>query len=91
MGTNYLVAVDRYSNWPIVEKAKDGAKGLMDSLRQTFSTFGIPDEISSDGGKEFVAEVTQIFLRNWGTYHRKSSVAFPHSNSPAKVGVKTVK
>lgn len=35
-GCNYLVIVDRYSNWPIVERAKDGALGLIDVLRQTF-------------------------------------------------------
>ena len=25
MGKYYLVSVDRYSNWPIVERAKDGS------------------------------------------------------------------
>ena len=57
-GSNYLVIVDRYSNWPIIERAKDGAKGLIDSLRRTFGTFGIPDELSSDRGLEFIASET---------------------------------
>ena len=39
---NYLVIVDRYSNWPIVERAQDGSKGLVDVLWQTFATYGIP-------------------------------------------------
>ena len=90
-GKNYLVIVDRYSNWPIVERAQDGAKGLIDSLRRSFVTYGIPDELASDGGPEFVAYATQDFLRRWGTHHRVSSVAFPHSNCRAEVGVKTVK
>jgi hypothetical protein len=30
---NYLVIVDRYSNWPIVEKASGGATGLLTCLR----------------------------------------------------------
>ncbi len=42
----YLVNVDRYSNWPIVERAKDGATGLTKILRQTFATYGIPGELS---------------------------------------------
>lgn len=45
-GCNYLVIVDRHSNWPIVERAMEGSKGLIQTLRKTFSTFGIPDGLT---------------------------------------------
>ena len=90
-GHNYLVIIDRYSNWPIVERARDGAIGLINILRHTFATYGIPDELSSDGGPEFTAHATRTFLRDWGIHHRLSSVAFSHSNCRPEVGVKTVK
>ena len=48
-GCNYLVVVDRYSNWPIVERARNGAQCLIDCLRRIFVTFGIPDKLASDG------------------------------------------
>ena len=41
-GMHYLVVVDRYSNWPIIKRAHAGSKGLIDSLRRLFATFGIP-------------------------------------------------
>ena len=90
-GISYLVIVDRFSNWPTVVKASSGATGLIASLKLTFTTFGIPEELASDGGPEFTAAATTEFLRNWGVHHRLSSVAFAHSNCRAEVAVKSMK
>ncbi len=57
-GTYYLVIVDWYSNWPTVEQTSGGATGLVTCLRHCFVTYGIPDELSTDGGPEFVAALT---------------------------------
>ena len=70
-GISYLCIVDRYSNWPIIERTTGGANGLIDSLRRTFVTYGIPDELASDEGPEFTSGDTRKFLLAcMGVHHR---------------------
>ena len=88
---NYLVIVERYSNWPIVFQQSGKAEALLKRLREVFITFGVPEELASDGGPQFTAAVTQEFLKSWCVHHRLASVANPHSNNRAEVAVKTVK
>ena len=90
-GKQYLTVVDRYSNGPIVEISSSGANGLIEYLRRIFVTFGNPEELASDGGPEFTSSATRCFQKAWGVHHRLSSVAFPHSNCRAEIGVKTIK
>eukprot|EP00057_Strongylocentrotus_purpuratus_P017665 XP_011672139.1 PREDICTED: uncharacterized protein LOC105442062 [Strongylocentrotus purpuratus] len=77
--------------WPGITPAISTLHGLTACLRRIFVTFGIPDELASDGGPEFTAAATRRFLQDWGIHHRLSSVAYPHSNCRAEVGVKTIK
>ena len=65
MGKKYLVIVDRYLNWPIVEQANKGDSGLIKALRQCFATWGSPEQLTSDGGPEFTSTITQSFLHTW--------------------------
>ena len=95
-GCHYLVVGDRLSGWVEVLSSTAGTNlagsaGLVCHLRSFFATFGVLEEISSDGGPEFTAKGTQDFLRLWGVRHRVSSVSFPQSNGRAEVAVKTAK
>ena len=89
-GNSYVVIVDRFSNWPSVYKSK-GADGLVKAFRWHFIAHGAPEEISTDGGPEYTATLTEQFLRRWGVAHRLSSAYHPHSNLRAELGVKVVK
>ena len=95
-GHHYLVAGDRLSGWCEIFStpsgtAYAGARGLVGCLRSLFSTFGIPDELSSDGGPEFTAGLTTDFLKRWKVDHRISSAYHPQSNGRAEVAVKSAK
>lgn len=95
-GHHYLITVDRFSNWPEVLKVNPGGKnagssGLVNALKSYFSTFGVPEELSSDGGPEFKSMETSSFLVRWGVKHRMSSAYNPRSNGRAEVAVKSMK
>ena len=77
-GKHYLVIGDRLSGWSEVfgcpsGSSDAGAAGLIRCLRSMFATFGVPEELSSDGGPEFTAGQTQEFLRRWDVKQHISS------------------
>ena len=95
-GNHYLVVGDRLSGWTEIFStpigtSNSGASGLTKCLRSMFATFGVPIELSSDGGPEFVSETTTRFLKQWDVSHRKSSAYYPESNGRAEVAVKSAK
>ncbi|XP_014678917.1 PREDICTED: uncharacterized protein LOC106818759 [Priapulus caudatus] len=95
-GHHYLVVGDRLSGWveifaSPVGSPRAGAMGLIASLRAFFATFGVPGELSSDGGPEFTASATRDFLYCRGISHRVSSAHHPQSNGRAEVAVKSAK
>ena len=93
-GHHYLVIADRFSGWPTLLHCGGSTASkslLIDTLKTYFSTYGIPEELSTDGGLTFTAYETRKFLKDYGVRHRLSSVAFPHSNQRAELAVKSMK
>ena len=95
-GRHFLVIGDKFSGWTDVFGTTTGSRiagaaALIRLFRTYFATFGVPEEISTDGGPEFTAFTTANFLRKWGVHHRVSSAYFPQSNGRAEVAVKTAK
>ena len=59
-GSHYLITVDRFSNWPTVSYVKQGAPS---SGSKGLGAFGIPEEISSDGGPEYISDMFKDFTK----------------------------
>ena len=90
----YIIIVDRYSGWPCVYYFKDSianSNNLIHICRELFSSYGVPEEISTDGGPQFTSHQFKLFLKTWDIHHRLSSAEYPQSNGRAEVGVKTAK
>ena len=50
----YMVYTDRYTGWMKVTSLSSGkATAVCEALRNWFFTYGVPEEISSDGGPPF--------------------------------------
>ena len=91
-GHQFLVYADRYSGWVEVVKLRTATfKNMQQILLRWFSTFGVPEELSTDGGPPFNSNEYTVFLRTWGIRKRMSSAYFPQSNGRAEAVVKSAK
>ena len=90
----YLACADRLTGWLMVFHPKPGqasAGNLVSICRGIFQAYGVPEEISSDGGPPFTSDRFLSFLEFWGVSHRLSSVGYAQSNGRAELAVKAAK
>ena len=89
-GHKYLLYADRHSGWITIVKSNEGegnANYLKKRLRTLFSTFGAPNELSSEGGPPYDSHEISEFLKTWGVHWRNSSAHYPQSNGRAELAV----
>ena len=91
-GHTFLAYADRFSGWLEVERLPSSSfRNLQKVLLRYFSGYGVPTEISDDGGPPFNGQEYKSFLRRWDVKNRLSSVAYPQSNGRAEAAVKSAK
>jgi hypothetical protein len=91
-GQHYIIYADRFTGWTEVEEVPSTSfRDLQKRIVPWFRTYGVPEEISSDGGPPFKSDEFQRFLRKWGIKHRLSSAYYPKSNGRAEAAVKSMK
>ena len=91
-GHLFLIYADRFSGWVEVERLRTNNFQLTKEVfLRWFRTYGVPEEVASDGGPPFNAHAYKTFLRNWDIRMRLSSAHYPQSNGRAEAAVKSVK
>ena len=69
-GTMFLLAVDAHSKWPeVYAMSTTTASKTIDVLRQIFAAYGLPEQVVTDNGPQFVAEEFVQFLKSNGIKH----------------------
>ena len=73
-GKMYMIIIDTHSKWPeVFEMTSTTASKTIDVLRGVFATYGLPDEIVSDNGPQFIADEFHMFLKSNGVKHIRSA------------------
>ena len=89
---NYLIIIDRYSNWLSVFRLdRDTSEEFLKILREYIAIFGIPTIFTSDGAKVFTSKAVEEFCDRYGIVHRVTTAYNARSNKRAEVGVKSAK
>ena len=81
-GESLLVLVDSCSRWPEVFIMKSTtATAVIKIIKSCFATHGLPEEIVTDNGPQFVAEEFKSYLTEHGIKHRRVTPYWPQANS----------
>ena len=88
----FLVVVDAHSKWPeVIPVSSTTTSKTIEVLRDLFARFGIPEQIVSDNGPQFVSEEFQAFIKSNGIRHITSAPYHPATNGLAERLVQTFK
>ena len=92
-GRTYLVYVDRLTGFPELAHIANTATSaaIINIFREFFHRWGVPEELSLDGGPNLSSTEMTNWLKDWGVHIRVSSAYYPQSNGRAEAGVKSVK
>ena len=90
---SYLLIVDRYSKYPLLDEFSTipTSTTVADATRHYCGMFGRPDNIVSDNGTQYTGSAYQFFVKEWGIKHKTSSPCYPRSNGLAERHVGHIK
>ncbi|XP_046351430.2 uncharacterized protein K02A2.6-like [Haliotis rufescens] len=88
----YLLTIDYFSGfWEVDYLPKTNSLAVIKALKIHFSRHGIPNQLISENGPQFVSEGFSSFTEVWDIVHCTSSPRHPNANSKAESDVKAAK
>ncbi|XP_033760674.1 uncharacterized protein K02A2.6-like [Pecten maximus] len=92
MNFMFLIVIDAHSKWPEVFIMRSTTTTLIiELLRNLFARHGIPEQLVSDNGPQFISEEFRQFMKQNGIRHSTSSPYHPRTNGQAERFVQTFK
>ena len=89
---DFLIVVDACSKWPeVVHMKSTTTEATITALRNIFARYGLPQEIMSDNGPQFVSKEFKHFLKANNIKELKSPPFNPPTNALAECFVQTFK
>lgn len=80
-GKVYCLIADSYSGFFDFKKLDHPSSySVIEYLKDTFATHGIPDILESDNGPQYNSRLFREFARQWKIHHITSSPHYPKSN-----------
>ena len=78
---SYLLVTDAHSKWPeIIEMNSTTTQKTITELRKLFSAYGLPLQLVSDNGPQFISEDFAQFMKSNGIKHTRCAPYHPASN-----------
>ncbi|XP_021340098.1 uncharacterized protein K02A2.6-like [Mizuhopecten yessoensis] len=88
----FLVLIDSHSKWlECVDMSTTTSTKTIEVLRSLFASYGLPEEIVSDNGPQFISSEFEMFLRQNGVKHTLVAPYHPASNGAAERSVQILK
>lgn len=92
LGHHYVIVTDYYSGYIEIERIADTTSpSVITKLKKIFARHGIPQELFSDNGPEYIANEFTSFSKEWDFKHTTSSPYFAQSNGLVERSIQTVK
>ena len=89
---SYLITVDYYSDfWELDAVADTSRETIVVFTKAHFAWYGIPENVITDNGPQFRAQVYEEFAPQWGFSHVTSSPYHSQGNGKAEATVKIAK